>query len=196
MFKAIRKAIVSLLIPDDSAYPRVQVSYNGVVTDAYRMSLYGMSSQPPLDSLAMVLSADGRMDDPIAMISNPRGRFDELIEGEVEVGNEVTRTSIKFASNSDMVMTVANNGDMVMDITGGGVRVTSNGNVDVTAPQVTMTANLVVTGNVTVSGNATVAGIVNGQTNVIGGPAGTSLIAHVHAISGGSSAPGPTAPPT
>ena len=122
----IKKAAVSLLIGDDSSYPRTQVTYNGVTTDAYRMSPYGLSSHPPVGSLAVLLSPDGRRDDPVALIADPLNRFKNLEEGEVEIGNDLTRTSIKFRKDKGLVLTVSPDGDLVVTVAGGNAAIASS----------------------------------------------------------------------
>lgn len=184
MVRWIKKAIVSLIIGDDSAYPRTQVSYNGVTTDAYRFSPYGVSSHPPLDSLAVLLSADGRRDDPIALIANPIDRFKGLEEGEVQVGNDITGSSVKFRKDVGVEWTVAENGDLVVTLAAGDASIDVTGNIDVTATgNVNITAPTVaITGNLTVSGTIVAVGEVTGATK--------ALSTHTHpGDSGGNTGP-------
>lgn len=164
----IIKAIVSLLVNDDSAYPRVQVTYNGKPTNALRMSLYGLSAHPPEDALAILLAPDGRLDDPVALVDDPLRRFKGLQRGEVVVGNYLTGSSVKFAADGSVEVSVADGGRLAINVPGGTVDLTSSGNVNLTAPNVNVNGNLIVTGTIT------------GQTDVLGGPLGTSLSTHTH----------------
>lgn len=185
---SLRKAIVSLLGDDSGPYPKVQVEYNAIATEAYRFSPYGLTSQPPLDSLGILMAPDCRPDDPVVMCDDPVNREKDLAEGEVVLRNSLTRSRIKLDAQSNIRATVESDGSMILDVLGGGVQVTSNGAVEVQAPSVNVTGDVVVTGNMTVSGTIT------GTTDVLGGPLSVSLASHTHTITGGSSA-GTTSPP-
>jgi len=183
MMRWIKKAIVSLLVDDATTYPRVQLSYNGVTTDAYRLTPYGLSSQPPTGALAVILSPDGRRDDPVALIANPLGRFKGLKEGEVQVGNEITGSFVKFNRENGLEAFVTAGGDLVVAVEAGNAEIDVTGTVTITAPTVQVDGNLVVTGTIT------------GQTDVLGGPASTSLISHTHNETGtGGGVTGPPNP--
>ncbi len=161
MMRWIKKALVSLLIKDDTTYPRTQVSYNGVTTDAYRFSPYGISSHPPLDSLAILLSPDGRGDDPVALIADPLNRAKDLAEGEVQLENQITKSFLKFRADKGVELSVAQDGDLVVTLVGGNavidvtgdITVDATGNVTITAPTVAIEGDLTVTGTVTATGD-------------------------------------------
>lgn len=220
--RTIIKAITSFLTDDSTKYPTAQVSSNGEAWNAQRMGVYGVSSHPPLDSLALVLSPSGRVDDTLALIDDVVGRFKPLAEGEVQIGNYLTRSNVLFAEDGSIIISVVDggnyrltldNGELNVEVNGGGFTLTSSGNVDVSTQgnmtgsaqgNVTVTAGGVaqvqaptiqVIGDVTVTGNLTVSGIVTGTTDVVGGALGVSLSTHTHGISAGSSA-GTTTPPT
>ncbi len=187
MWRWIKKAAVSFLIKDDTPYPRTQVTYNQVTKDAYRFSPYGISSHPPLDSLVVLLSPDGRPDDPVALIANPLGRFKDLEEGEVQAGNDLTGSFVKFRADKGVEWFVAEDGDLVVTLTGGDASIDVTGNIDVTA-----TGNVNITApTVAITGNLTVTGTITGTIDVLGGPLSTSLSSHTHAdpLSGNTGPP-------
>lgn len=163
MMRWIKKAVVSRLIKDDTAYPRTQVTYNGVATDAYRFAPYGISSHPPLDSLAILLSPDGRRDDPIALIADPLNRFKDLEEGEVLVGSPFTGSFVKFNKDQGVDWFVNDGGDLVVTVASGNatidvigdINVDATGNVNITAPTVAITGNLTVSGTIVATGEVT-----------------------------------------
>ncbi len=173
----IRRGILSLLLDDSSDYPLAQITYNGISTDAMRMGVYGVSSQPPLDSLAMVLSPFARLDDPVAVIDDVLGRFKGLKEGEVQLGNYITRSSVKFEEDGSITIDLPNGGDMKVALSDGDII------VDAGSGDVTLTA-----GTTTINGDLIVTGTVTGQTEVVGGAGNVRLSQHQHVISGGSSA--------
>ena len=197
VIKGIKKAFVSLLNDDTSDYPQTQITYNEVTSDVYRMSIYGLSSHPPVDSLAITFSPSCREDDPVSLIDDPLNRFKELKPGEVVVGNYDTKAQAFFDEAGNINITTKLGQQLIINAQDGRVEVNSGaieigstgtisvdavGNVEITAPTVQINGNLIVTG------------VVTGQTDVVGGPASTSLSTHTHTISGGSSA-GTTSPP-
>lgn len=187
MFKnLIRRAIVSLLTDDKGTYPLIQVKYNDIVSDALRLSPYGVCSNPPEKSIAYLLAPFNRVDEPAAIMDDVVNRFKELKEGEVQLGNYITRSSMKFLEDGSVSLTLPNGGDYILSVDDGqlsvdvpgdqGITINSGGNVDLTAPVVNIDGDLTVTGTVT------------GQTEVVGGVSNVRLSAHQHVISGGSSA--------
>ena len=182
-----RRAVISLLNDDTSDDATVQCSYNGVATAVNRFSPYGLSANPPVNSKALIVYPSGRQDNPIAIADNQPKRFKELKEGEVQVGNYLTRASIKFDEDGNMIVAVPSGGKLTVETEGGdaditiagGVNLTVTGDVKITAPTVAITGNLTVTGTVTATGD--VIGLLK------------SLATHIHT----SAAAGqPTSPPT
>lgn len=188
----IRKAAISFLIGDDSNYPLTQVEYNGVPSNAQRMSVYGVSSHPPRGALAMLLAPSHRLDDPIAIIDDVINRFKPLLEGEVKIGSYITKASMYFKSDGSIDIDVPGQGNLNIDVVGGGITINVGGTAGV---------NVVSSGNITltcptvaINGNLTVTGTITGTLDVLGGPLATSLSLHTHTITGGSSAGTTSAP--
>lgn len=169
MMRWIKMAFVSRLIKDDTKWPRAQVNYNGVTIDAYRFSPYGISSHPPLDTLATLLSVNGHRDNLVALIADPLKRAKNLEPGEVQVGNRVTGSFVKFNKDQGVDWFVNDGGDLVVTLAGGNasidvtgdINVDATGNVNITAPTVA------ITGNLTVSGTITAIGEVIGATKAL-----------------------------
>lgn len=203
MMRWIKKAAVSLLIKDDTAYPRTQVSYNGVTTSAYRFAPYGLASHPPLGSLSVLLSPDGRRDDPVALIADPLNRAKDLAEGEVQLENHLTKSFLKFRADKGVELSVAQDGDLVVTLVGGNASIDVTGDIDVTASgNVAVTAGGTVdvdaTGNVNVTaptvaidGNLTVTGTIVATGEVTGATKALSTHTHNETGTGG----GVTGPP-
>jgi phage gp45-like len=215
----IKNAVVSLITDDTTKHPETQVDYNGITTEALRFGPYGLSSNPPLGSYAMLLSPQAREGVGIALIDMGHERFKELKEGEVQIGNYLTRASIKFDEQGNIVMVLpeggnltveAPSGDATVNITGnsttnvdGDVVLSATGNVNLTTEanlQANVTGNVVLQagGSVSLSaaslditGNVNITGAVNVTGDVVA--IGHSLATHTHVHGVG---PSVTAPPT
>jgi len=201
LLNLIRQAVTESGYNDSSKYPLVEVSYNGKTTYAVRLSPYGLCTNPPSSSNALLLSADGQESIQYAIIDHMPKRFRNLKEGEVVVFNYISKSYIYFKANGDIDIECKNNtninvsgdlsatigGDATVDVSGS-LEATAGDSAVITAPTIELNGNVSVKGTFTqtgggaanFSGSMTVTGDVTAQ--------GTSLHTHVHSgvQSGGS----------
>jgi len=105
----IKQAFVSLVSDDTSAYPQVQVSYNGKPVQAVRFSPYGLFSNPPEKSVAFLLSPSAQDSRPFAMIQDMLRRKKNVKEGECGLYNVLTGSYVYLKENGDIDGYVPNN---------------------------------------------------------------------------------------
>jgi len=151
----VKRAVVTLTNKDSGQFASTQVKWmkNKVATIEV-VHPYGLSSNAPVNSLALVFNVMGQEENRAGIVYNPQNRFKELKEGEVALGNFVTKSVIKFLENGDIEITGKN--DQIIKVTGnsnitvgGSTTLNSTGNVDITSPVVTVDGDLRVTGEVT-----------------------------------------------
>jgi phage gp45-like len=166
----IKRGVVTRATDDTGQFAIAQVQWiagkSGNVEVVYP---YGVSGYAPVGSLALMFNVMGHESNRAAIINNPKIRFKDLKEGEVAIGNFLTRSYIKFLENGDIeVIGVASQnvtitGDVNLTIGGncniiatGNINATAanltaniSGNADITCPQVDITGALSVTGDVT-----------------------------------------------
>lgn len=137
----IRIASVSLLSKDIERYPVSQVTYNGKVSTMMTVSPYGLYSNAPLNSLALMFQLFGYEESLGGICFNPYGRFKNLEEGEVLLGNEKTQSYIKLSKSGEIE--IKSTQHLVVNVTG-----------DVTIN----CQNAVVNGDATINGSFSVSG--------------------------------------
>jgi phage gp45-like len=221
ILQMIKQAYVSGVTDDSSAYPQVQVSYNGKATNAVRLSPYGLCTNPPNGANVLLLSSQAQESTKFALIDDMRNRFNNLEEGEVAVYHYDTESLIYFKNNGNIEIVANGNllasveGKTDLDSTGdvtvttdGNAKIDASGNVDVDAGG-TLTADAVTSATVTaptitLNGNVTIAGTLSqtggGASSFSGAIAATEMTAggvsytsHVHGgvTSGGDTSGGP-----
>jgi phage gp45-like len=112
MMKHIKRAFLSLAGRDDSDFPTSQVEYNGKVADTEVLYPYGLYGNAPAGSLLVMMHINGEEENRTAIASYPQIRFMNLKEGEVAVGNPMTKSVTAFRANGD-IETVSTNGEKV-----------------------------------------------------------------------------------
>lgn len=159
----VKRAVVTLVGKDSGQFASAQVKWmRDKVATTEVVHPYGLSSNAPKDSFALMFNVMAQEENRAAIIYDPKNRFKNLKEGEVALGNFVTKSVIKFLENGDIEITGLNNqivnitGDTNVTIggdasvtVGGSTTLNSTGNVDITAPIVSVDGELRVTGEVT-----------------------------------------------
>lgn len=176
LIAAIKACFISSDVVDDAPYSRVQVTYNDVVSDSVRALPYGYDTSPPINELALALLPYGREGTFYSLPIGGKNRFKDLKPGEVQLGNPVKRSSVKFDEDGNILVTTPEGnlvvtltqGNFSLDVTGdatvtvsgnldatvqGTTSLNSTGNVNLTAPTVAITGNVTVTGTVTAVGD-------------------------------------------
>jgi len=190
----IKQVIITAINDDTSDFPRAQVFYMGKEGLATRISPYGYCYMPPLDTWGVSWSMRSEESSKVVMFSELEKRLKELQPGEVGIHNPETGSYIKFKENGDIDIESQNNinvicvdatviasgnmssivdGDLSFTVTGI-TEISSNGNMTLTAPQITLTGDIVLDGDVT--GNAS--GSINAVNGLVTG--GIEWSTHLH----------------
>lgn len=139
-WQMIKQAYLSAVTDDSSAYPKGQAGYNDKTTDFLRYSLYGLDSNPPLNSWVLLLGSQGQEAVKIGLISDFLNRKKGLKEGEVVLYNTLTQSFVLLKENGDIEVDAKN--DLIATVAGDATitatNVTVNGStkVSVLAPSV------------------------------------------------------------
>lgn len=149
---------------------------------------YGITSNPPTNSLGMTFQINGRESTLMGVFDKPDERpVRSLVEYEVLIGNYKTKSHIIFKDDGSIV--VQSNGNLEADVSGN-ITIVSSGPVNVTAP------SIVANGNTSVNGNLDVSGTISGVTIAASGNLTVGALdmgTHVH--SGGTIGSGTTGGP-
>ena len=92
--KMIKQGFVSLVSDDSSAYPQVQVTYNGKPVQAVRLSPYGLFGNAPEGSMAVLLSPNAQESRQFVILDDMRRRKKSIKGGECGLYNVLTRKYI------------------------------------------------------------------------------------------------------
>jgi len=183
LFKRLKSLIKSARVvssDDTGDYPVIEVTYFGFIrTRILLMSSYGIWGLVPEGSLATVFNVNAAESNQAAVANDYPGRpVKDKAAGEVVVGNSLTKAHILFRADGGMDIRAFGSVDLIAD-----------GPVTVTAPAIIINGPLTITGDVDITGDLDVTGtdFKHNGTNV-----GDT---HVHPITSGSSAPGPTGGP-
>ena len=162
MYNRIKQAFLKLIQIDGSAYPRATTSYKGREFSTVRQSVYGVSSMPPKNSLCLLFQVEGAQGLQYGIFDFPTGRFKNLEEGEVQVGNYLTRAFIKFDKDGNVTIEAPNNctvnvGGNMSATVGGALTADVTGATNITTDSLNITAtngsnidgSLIVTGDIT-----------------------------------------------
>lgn len=158
-------------IDDKSDFPTMQIKYlKEVIKIVQKLGIYGVCSNPPKGSNGILFPILGSDSNIACLADDIANRFKDLKEGEVVIGNYLTKAFIKFKQDGGIeihakyIKHVADEGDISME--------SPNGNITNTAKSTNISNPLNVNDNVTVSKS------VNATEDVIGG--GISLKSHLH----------------
>jgi len=166
----IKRAFVTLTNKDSGQFASTQVKWFGNKVAATEVvHPYGLSSNAPVNSFALMFNVVGQEENRAAIVYDPKNRFKNLKPGEVALGSFMTKSVVKFLENGDIEITgtadqninitgdsnVTIGGNSSITVTGdasltvGGSTTTDNtGNIDITAPIVNIDGELRVTGEV------------------------------------------------
>ena len=126
----IRRAIVSLSLPDDGDYPIVQVSYLGKTGNMEVIWPYGMNGQLPADAQAFCFNIEGMEENKAGIGNVPTLRLKVDAEGEVSFGNPLTGSVTYYRENGDIETIGKNDKSVTID---GDMNITVAGDVNINA---------------------------------------------------------------
>jgi len=92
----IKQAFYKDVDLDTTAYPRGKAQANEKVTTFTRMSVYGVYSNPPINSHILLLSSQGQESNKFGFLNDFLNRKKNLKSGEVAVGNTSNNMLIVF----------------------------------------------------------------------------------------------------
>ena len=99
----IKRGVVTKKTLDDGQFSVAQVKWlAGKIGNVETIHPYGISSYAPVGSMALMFNIMGHEANRAAIINDPKRRFKGLKEGEVAVGNFLTRSYVKFLENGDI----------------------------------------------------------------------------------------------
>lgn len=139
----VKRAFVSISLPDDKASGAVQVSYFGKAGISEVLSPYGLSVRLPDNIQVLLFAVQSQENNRICIGYSQKDRFKNLEKGEVVTGNPQTRSFIKFDkdgnitidSKAEINITSANK--VTIDVTGT-VDLKATGDVTVDSPKVNL----------------------------------------------------------
>lgn len=142
----IKFAAITLCGRDDGPFPVSQVTYNNKTGQCHLVSPYGLYSNPPRDSLVLMMNVMGQEENRSGIASYPTQRFQNLKEGEVTIGNPTTQGNVKFDQEGNTQMFSPNGTQIIVTsdlsiVVGGGIAIAVTGNATITG-----------SGNLTVDG--------------------------------------------
>lgn len=130
----IKRAILKLSVKDDTGYNQVsQVESLGNTSNAEIINSYGMSSNPPKDSNAIIMNVQGNEENKIAFVQSSGNRFKGLKESEVKIGNYIKGSYIYFNENNEILFS---NGL-------GNVIINNNGSININGVTITLDGDIV-----------------------------------------------------
>lgn len=124
---------------DDRQFPVTQVTHNGKTTDVVHMTPYGLYTTLPNNSLVWVVNTGDQEENKVGFGNTPDKRFNGLKEGEVVLGNVLTRVNVFFDEGGSLTVTVPD-GDCRINV--------PNGEVVITSPTVRIEGELLVSGDI------------------------------------------------
>jgi len=129
----VKYAFITLVSKDDKVEAhQAKVQYQGRQATVNIMYPYGLAANAPSKSLVLLFSVGGQEANRAGIVSATLIRPKDLKEGEVVIGNFVTKATIKF--NEDGSIDVIGKGDINITAESGDVNIESkNGKVSVTA---------------------------------------------------------------
>jgi phage gp45-like len=165
MVKGIIK-IARMVGADDSGNYRVgQFQYLGRTTQGLLFSPYGLLVNPPVNSMAVVLSQNGLESNPIALCDDPNNRtLRDLKVGEVALSNYNQGQYLYLKENGDAELKA----DKAVISIGSTTLTIENGQVTIDGANTVMNGDLQVNGAITATGEVT-SGTIALTTHVHGG---------------------------
>lgn len=167
MYNRIKQAVLSMIRADSSPYPQALASYKGKNNiQTVRHSVYGVSSQPPRNSLGLLFQVEGMGGVQYGIFDYAQRRFKNLNEGELQVGNYLTQASIKFDQGGNVVINVPS-GNLTAVVSGNmNATVTGNTTIETNRLNITATDGSHITGNLNISGDVTANNFISSGISV------------------------------
>jgi phage gp45-like len=126
---------------------------------------YGYSANAPTNSMVAMWESMGDTSNLMGVAFSTQSRFKGLNPGESQIGNELTKSSIKFDKDGNIIIDAPLNGDIIINALNGNAQITidqdlnitvsgnininATGNTTITSPMVTIAGNLQVSGSIT-----------------------------------------------
>lgn len=149
----IRRGVVSRKTEDLGQFSIAQLKWGSdKVGNVEVLQPYGLSSYAPVGSLGLIFNVMGHEENRAAIINDPKKRFKNLKEGEVALGNFLTKSVIKFLESGDIEITGKANQNITII---GDSNLTVGGNTTITT-----------TGNITINTTGNNSIITNGDTSI------------------------------
>ncbi len=101
----IRRAVVSLSMPDEGDFQLVQISYLDKTAKMEVIWPYGMGGRLPVDAIPFVFNVEGMEENKAGLGTAPTLRFKVNAEGEVWFGNPLSGSVVFFRENGDIEKT-------------------------------------------------------------------------------------------
>lgn len=107
-FLQIIKQVVSTLVDsDNSLYPVNQVSYNKKTSKVNRLSVYGLSYNPALDTWGLSFSSQGKESTKYVLFNDLDKKIRGLAAGEVALYNPESKCYIKMKNDGGIEFNAA-----------------------------------------------------------------------------------------
>ena len=152
-----RRCVLTKTTKDENNYQVVQVQYLGKIANVEALSLYGFSCNPPVGSTGTMWTVLGDEENRLAFFNLPQKRFKNLKPGEVQHGNPLTRSSIKYDEEGNI--TITSTKDIIIE---------SANKVTIEATTVEIVADVTITGKLTVSDDV-IAGTISSKDHIHSG---------------------------
>ncbi len=126
------KLVKVLFAKDTGLFQKVRCAFFGKQQDLNVLNLYGISFNPPDNSFGVAFKANGYDNNIFIAVDKPESRFTGLAKGELKIGNQslTPKTYIHFKAD-------------------GSIEIKANTTVDIIAPTVNISGDVVVVGTVT-----------------------------------------------
>jgi len=125
----IKRAVVSRPSKDNEDIQKTQIIYLGQTKNIEVLSSYGLNSNPPKNSLVILLPILGDSGNPVGIVYDPRNRVKNLKEGEVVTGNTVKGTTIEFPDDGSINIVKDENTS---------VRINADGSIDINSTNINL----------------------------------------------------------
>lgn len=153
----VKRSYVSRVGKDDGNYNITQITYFGEKSDNTEVIMpYGLYANLPKDLQTLTFAVNSNEENLASIGYSQRNRFKNLKEGEVIVGNEQTKSFVKFDSEGNIEIDSKNeiiinsakkvtltitSEDLEINVNSGKVKVTSSGDTEITANKVKITSS-------------------------------------------------------
>lgn len=110
----IKIGFTSNVMKDENDFPHVQTRFLGKKNEVWNLTPYGLFSSPPLRSIGLVFNIQSQEQNRAAILNDFKNRFKNLKQGEVTIGNTLTRSRIEFRENGEVFIINAITGDSIL----------------------------------------------------------------------------------